>query len=91
MEPRDLQAAAVAWQRLLFLLIASKALLQREEKPSNAVHTAFSCPGSFRQSWERLGAVITVYPCIKGSSGIALRRAIALTAESRRAERGRRK
>lgn len=84
--------AAVAWQRLLFLLLASKVLLQLEESmPSNAVHTAFSSPGSFRQSWENedLGAVITVYPCIKGSSGIALRRAIALTAESRRAERGR--
>lgn len=43
-------------------------------------------PGASVSLGKDLGAVISVYPCIKGPSGIALRRAIALTAESHRAE-----
>lgn len=40
--------AAVSWQGLLFLLLASKVLLQLEEVsvPSSAVHAAFSRPQS---------------------------------------------
>lgn len=46
--------AAVSWQRLLFLLLASKVLLQLEEVsvPSSAAHAAFSRPQSLLSASE---------------------------------------
>lgn len=72
----------MAWQRLLFPLIASKVLLQLEEKHAFQCCTHYVLlPRSFRQFRENedVGDVITVYACIKEPGGTALRRALLLS------------
>lgn len=96
MEPRDIQARRRDLAEALVSSHSFQDTLQLEEKlafQGCCVHCVLlprelpSVSGKMK-----IGAVITIYPCIKGPTGTALRRAIALTAgrlhKSYRAGRG---